>query len=48
MEPNNSKEEIEENKKIIVSKDEENSKIIDNHQDIQNLSVDKLEVKFQN
>ena len=48
MKPNNSKEEIEENKKIIVSKDEENSKIIDNLQDIQNLSVDKLEVKFQN
>ena len=44
MEPNNSKEEIEKNEKIIVSKDEENSKIVDNLQDIENLSVDQLEV----
>ena len=39
MELNNSKDEIEESEKIIVSKNEENSKIEDNFQDIKNLSL---------
>ena len=46
MKSNNSKQEEKENKKIITSTNDKKSKIVDNLQEIEKLSIDKLEKKI--
>ena len=46
MKSNNSKEDEKENQKTIVSNDEEKPKILNNLQEIEKLSIEKLEEKI--